>query len=222
MTVPGDGPDGGRKSDCDNAHLSLQEVQGVADLSTFLSRARVMDAAAARLQAIGEVLAVTVCALEGTGLFGGGTVLGLRAFRLREPATTDVVVALDAMSDRLARMLREGTTEFAVPPVPVVASWAGQSPPRTGWSPVGEVDAAELRACARAGIERLGSQSGAAAVERDRVWQAPVPGHELVPAGAAFAAHALGFLPPATHSARIFTCGPWRRLATDAGQVLVR
>lgn len=221
MNVVSNGSGTGREDDRGDTHLSLQEIEGVADLSTFVSRARVMDAGEARLQATDEVLAVTVCAIEGTGLFGSGTVLGLRAFRLRHAATMDVVVALDAMSDRLARMLREGSTELAVPPVPVVASWAGQAPPRTGWSPVGEVEAAELRACARAGIERLGSQTSAAG-ERDRVWQAPVPGHEFVPAGAAFAAHVLGFLPPAIESARIFTCGRWRRLATDAGQVLVR
>lgn len=221
MNVALNGSATGCGRDHDDARLALQESEDVADLSTFLSRARVMDPRAARLQATGEVLAVTVCAIEGPGLLGNGTVLGLRAFRLRKPATVDIVVALDAMTDRLARMLREGLTALAVPPVPVVASWAGQSAPRTGWALVGEVEAEELRACARAGIERLGSKIDGS-VERDKVWQAPVPGHEFVPAGAAFAAHALGFLPPAVESARVFTCERWRRLATSAGQVLVR
>ncbi|WP_226913441.1 hypothetical protein [Gephyromycinifex aptenodytis] len=203
-----------------DSQLMLCDAQDVADLTTFLSRARLLDPRAVRLQAVGEVLAMTVCALEGTGLLGGGTVLGMRAFGLLQPAWVDTVVALEAMADRLARMQRENSAVLSVPPVSIVVPWAGQAPPRSGWEPANGIAAEELRECARAGIEALAGQP-AGLRDPERVWRAPVPGHPGLPAGAAFAAHTLGFLPAAVERAEVFTHGRWQRVATPAGQVLV-
>ena len=111
----------------------------------------------------------------------------------------------------------------------VRAGWAAMSPPRAGWSPVGEVEVATLKKVAAEGISEVAQGapegSGAAAVDalRQRVWGRAVPlagGADGLPAGVAFAGHVLGFL--AGDTAQVFTAARWYRLSTPLGHVLVR
>lgn len=218
-----------------SAVLQLPDAHDVADLETLLGRARTADPkGAVRLRADGSVLAVTVGLVPGHGLLGEGTVLGLRAVRLAEAATVDVVVSFEAVADRLARMRRESSTTLSVPVVEVQVPWAAMSPPRSGWQPHGVLEVESIADRARAGIEEIArgapEGSGAAAVAdlRRRVWSRPMadeveahPTDEAGPvAGLAFGAFALGFLTsgPATWH----TCGAWQRLTTPAGHVLAR
>lgn len=210
--------------------LVLPDERDVADLGTLVGRAKAVDAGGAvRLRADGTTLAVTVGVVPGTGLLGAGAVVGLRAMALSRPANVDVVVSLEAVADRLARMTRASSTELAIPPVTVQAPWAGQSPPRSGWETRSTVPADTLQEIARAGIEEIvdgaPSGSGAAAVAdlRRRVWSRTIATSDEGPglvAGLAFGAHALGFL--AAEPATWHVHGPWQRLSTPAGHVIAR
>lgn len=207
-------------------HLLDQETR--SDLSTYLSRARLLDEdGAVRLQASGRTLAVWVGVLKGRGVAGEGTVIGLRVLGLAEPATVDEVVSLSAVADRLARP--GDSTELAVPPAPVRTSWAAVSPPRAGWQPVGQVPVARLRQVADDGIAEIAvgapDGSGGAAVERlrQRVWSRPIDtedGADGLLSGVAFAAKGLGFL--VGEQAQVFSSGRWFRVSTTGGHVLVR
>ena len=195
-----------------------------ADLATYLRRAKRLDAdAKARLVSRDTMLAVYVCPVSGGG---GPTVLGLRVFRLAEPEEQDVVVPVEALLDRLARA--ENGLRLPIPPMQASAPWAGVSPPHGGWQVVGILDPAELDQVAQGGINEIaagaGTSSAAAAVAQLRaaVWGRPIPFDEddlYLPAGAAFAASALGFL---TGDLTLHVCGPWTRLTGRAGYVLSR
>jgi hypothetical protein len=81
---------------------------------------------------------------------------------------------------------------------------------------------------ARAGIDEVAAavpaESGEAIVQRVRaeVWGRPIDGIEHVPAGAAFAGLSLGFLLDDEEEVRILETGPWTRLSTSRGHVLVK
>ena len=242
-------------------HVRLLDAFDVADLDTFIGRAKTADPeGAVRLTAHGSVLLLTVRLVPGAGLLGAGGVLGLRvvgvgtaerpsapdAASAEEPpadASVDVVVSLESVSDRLARMRRTGDLDLAIPPVQVFAPWAGHAPPRTGWEALGVLDIEAVRAIAEAGIAEIatgaGGQAGgpplagALAVDelRRRVWTRPAPDLAGGPAGLAFGAHALGFLPRDEASTPASTVrtppvlyrhGPWWRLSTAAGHVIAR
>ncbi|HET7475265.1 MAG TPA: hypothetical protein VFJ97_04480 [Dermatophilaceae bacterium] len=205
--------------------LALEDQLALADLGTYVARARALDAdGAVRLQAAGGILAAYVCVLGGQGLLGHGTVLGLQVLRLSEPASVDAVVSLSAVADRLAR--EAGGRALPVPPVTVSAGWAAIAPPRGGWEPVGWLAAAQLRSAAVAGIEEVATGSppdaGGHAVRalRQRVWGRDTPTAPPVPAGAAFGLHALGFL--AGDRVQVLSAGRWTRLSTATGHVLLR
>jgi hypothetical protein len=211
--------------------LQLLDPQTFRDLGTFVGRARRLDPdGAARLVGHAMLLAVYVSPVHGGG---GPTVLGLRTLALAEPSSLDVTVPLAALGDRLAAT--PAPAERAVPlPVPPMgasgAGWAGVSPPRSGWSPVGVVEAGLLRAAAGRGIGEVAATTpegaGPAAVARLRalVWGAPIPGLDDVPAGVAFAAEGLGFLTSAADDEPVplLRSGPWVRLTTATGHVLGR
>ncbi len=212
--------------------LHLADSASVADLGTYLRRASRADpGGAVRLSVHRSVLAAYVCPVVGGG---GPTVLGLRTFALAQPdahvggapGDVDVVVPLAAMADRLARP--ENGTDVPVPPATVAGlPWTGIAPPRSGWQPGGNVPGAEVVGVAEAGIAEIAAGSpdvaGAPAVAalRARVWGRVLPGTTGVPAGAAFVAHALGFV-TAHDEAALFTAGPWTRLTTSRGHVLAR
>ncbi len=202
--------------------LLLADVATRRDLATYVARARRIDPdGGARLVGHGTALAVYVGALSGGG---GPTVLGLRVVGLAEPADLDATVPLAALADRFAR--DEGGSSLAVPPVTHPAPWAGVAPPRSGWAPLPPLPADTLRAAAVAGISEVAAGTpdvaGAAAVARLRasVWGRTLDGTDDVPAGAGFAAHALGFL--TDEPVGLHAVGPWRRLSTDRGHVLSR
>lgn len=211
-------------------HLHLVDSDTVADLATYLARARTLeDDGAVRLQAHGRSLAVWVGVLKGRGVTGQGTVLGLRVLELTEALELDEVVPLSAVTDRLARMRDDGGLALAVPPVTRHTSWAAISPPRSGWAPLGEVAVDRLTQVAQDGIAEIAQGapegSGASAVEslRQRVWARSLPadgGADGLPAGVGLGAYALGFL--VGDSARVFGAGRWFRVTTPAGHVLVR
>lgn len=214
----------------DTPDLQLADTDTVADLTTYLARARTLeDDGAVRLQAHGRSLAVWVGVLKGRGLTGQGTVLGLRVVGLSAPTEVDEVVPLSAVTDRLARMRDATSLTLPVPPMTRRTSWAAISPPRSGWSPLGEVSLERLAQTAQDGIAEIAQGapegSGAAAVEslRQQVWGRALPaegGADGLPAGVGFGAYALGFLVGET--AQVFGSGRWFRVTTPGGHVLVR
>jgi len=104
------------------------------------------------------------------------------------------------------------------------------TPPRAGWERVGSVDADALVGAARAGIAEVAqgapAGSGGQAVTdlRQRVWGRLTDTMPPVPAGAAFAAYALGFVDRADPGLRcdVVAHGRWTRLSSPRGHVLVR
>ncbi|AXG12979.1 hypothetical protein [Intrasporangium calvum] len=209
--------------------IDFGDAHGVTDLATFVGRARVaVPDGAVRLQVPAPgLLVATVAILEGTGLMGEGTVLGLRVVSIREAAAgVDATVSFRSVSDRLARHREEETT-FSVPATTVTPSWAGLTPPRQGWERVGLLDGAAVRRIAEQGIAEVAEQphqgGGGAAVAalRRRVWGAMSDTVPPIAAGLAFGAHVLGFLRPG-ETAAVATCGRWTRLSTVRGHVLMR
>lgn len=217
--------------------FSLPDSQSLDDLQVFLSRAMRVEDGSVRLIVSGSVLMVYAAVLYPKGLLDGtATILGLRTFALDDPAgksaPLDVVVTVRSLLDRVARLSATIADRSArvVVPVPIEtgrAAWAGISPPRSGWQPRGQANAAALDSAARAGIDEVASViptgTGEQIVHRVRseVWGRSVEGTEAIPAGAAFAAFSLGFLSD-TEPVRLFGLGPWTRLSTSRGHVLVR
>ncbi|TFD27446.1 hypothetical protein [Cryobacterium cryoconiti] len=213
--------------------FSLPDSLSLRDLQVYLSRAsRVEDGSVRLVQAAG-VLAVYTAILYPRGLLDSSpTVLGLRTFALTAPVELDAVVPVRSLLDRLARLtaaveVPEAPVSVTVPLEVTTVTWAGISPPQGGWALLGETDAALLDGAAQAGIEEVAgvipAGTGAQIVQRVRseVWSRPIPGLEIVPAGAAFAAVSLGFLPK-DEPVRLFETGLWTRLSTSRGHILVR
>lgn len=202
------------------------DPQDLADLRTYVTRAKAVDDGAIRLQASGSVLAAYVCVLR-PRLLGEATptILGLRTMALAEPAEADVTVTLAAVLDRLARA-GESDVELPVPPSTVTESWAGVGAPRTGWELLGSLTDSELRDAAQAGIAEVAQivpdKPGALMVNNARasVWGRELPGAGGLPTGAAFAALTLGFLGSGEH--QLYRAGRWFRLSSSRGHVLAR
>ena len=212
-------------SDLLTSSFRFADSQDLADLKTFATRAKAIEDGAIRLQAAGSVLAAYVCVLR-PRLLGESTptILGLRTMALAEPSATDVTVALSAVLDRLARAGGDDV-ELPVPPSTVTESWTGVGAPRTGWELVGVLSDAALREAAEAGIAEVAGivpdKPGALIVNNARaaVWGRELEGSGL-PAGAAFAALALGFL--ADGDQKLYRAGRWFRLTGTRGHVLAR
>lgn len=210
--------------------LRFAEPETLEDLRTFVARARSLDAdGAIRLQSHGMALAAYVGVLPGRGPAMSGAVIGLRVMALAEPRDLDVIVALASVTDRLARgrtSLRASTDTISVPPTTVRVGWAAMAPPRSGWEPVGDLGVEDLRTVATEGISEItqgtpqGSGAHVVSALRQRVWARDTATTPPIPAGAAFAAYALGFL--TQPRARVFAHGRWTRLSTETGHVLVR
>ena len=219
-----------------SAIISLTDSHALSDLQVFLARAARVEDGSVRLIAADTVLLVYSAVLYRRGLLDASpTVLGLRTFALTEPVVLDTVVTVRSVLDRIAHLpVSDRVTDAPVPvPVPFetsTVSWAGISPPRTGWEPRGEVDAAALETSARSGIDEVAAViptgTGEQIVQRVRseIWGRPVEGLgdlPAVPAGAAFAAFSLGFL-SADEPVRLFQAGSWLRLSTSRGHVLIK
>jgi hypothetical protein len=206
--------------------LELADPETFRDLATYISRARRVDPdGAARLVSDGAVLAAYVSPVHGAP---GPTVLGLRTIELAGAGgALDVTVPLAALGDRFANAGTQAAT-LAIPPTRATdAGWAGVSPPRAGWLLRTALDPVELANAARAGVEEIAAAlpeavgSHVVAQVRGAVWGrdlSTVPG---IAAGAAYAADALGFL-DAQEPVAVRQAGPWWRLSTSRGHVLVR
>lgn len=217
-----------------SAAFSLVARPAAHDLSVLLGRAsRLDEAGAVRLVADSGVLAVYVAVLAPRGLLDRSpTVLGLRTLALSAGAF-DAVVPIRSLLARVDAGLAAVPDSEPGAPVPVglpaeVSSivWAGITPPRGGWQRLEPLDAPVLAASALAGIEEVATAiptgTGEQIVHRARseVWGRPLPGADHLPAGAAFALHALGFL--GEDPVQQFAAGAWVRLSTQRGHVLVK
>lgn len=219
-----------------NQSFSLVDSLAVADLQTYLSRAARVEEGSVRLIAGSGVLAVYTAILYPRGLLDQTpTVLGLRTFATDDEVAFDAVVPIRSLLDRLARV-REAAEADDAPAGPVgvrlplevsTVTWAGISPPRGGWRPVGETTYELMEATARAGIaeiaDALPEGTGEQLVQRVRaeVWGRPIDGLEYVPAGASFAAESLGFL-DSEEPVTVLETGTWTRLTTQRGHTLIK
>lgn len=213
-----------------NDSFTLPTPAAAQDLAVLLGRAaRLDDAAAVRLIADSGVLAMYVAVITPKGLLDRGpTVLGLRTTALLEGSFDAVVpiASLQARVDAALASTAEGPVAVRVPTAVHTVVWAGISPPRGGWQRMAPLEAAPLAAAARAGIEEVAAtipeNTGEQIVHRVRseVWGRPLEGHDHLPAGVAFAAEALGFL--GEDPVQQFATGPWIRLSTQRGHVLVK
>lgn len=213
--------------------LDLPDGAALADLQTYLGRADAVERASVRLVGSAGVLAVYTAVLYPAGLLDDTpTVLGLRTVGIDPKQDLDVVVPIASFVDRLNRAGAEstdgGAVRVGIPAEVNTVTWAGVAPPRGGWVPVGQTEAGLLTEVAKAGIvevaEALPHDAGEPLVRRVRadVWSRPIDDAEHVPAGAAFAAHSLGFLKDPVEQIPIYDSGPWTRLSTERGHVLVK
>jgi hypothetical protein len=217
-----------------SSSFSLADPLSLSDLRVFLGRSARVEDGAIRMIADAHALAVYTPVLYPRGLLDRSpTVLGLRIFALTDTDGFDRVVPIRALSDRLARLQWEpGGADGKPVPLPdgddvTAGSWAGITAPRGGWERRDPADPAQLELVARAGIDEIAAAVPADVGEqivnrvRSTVWGRPIAELGDIPAGAAFAAFALGFL-GADDPVSILASGTWRRLTTRRGHVLVR
>ncbi len=214
--------------------LTLADSLALGDLHTYLQRAGRVEDGSVRLIAGNGILAVYTAILYPRGILDESpTVLGLRTFELVDTEDFDIVVPMRSMVERIerakAQLPDDDESRFVSmtrPPEVNTVTWAGISPPRGRWRVLGEADAATLESEARAGIDEVAAAiptgTGEQLVQRVRseIWGRGIDGLEYVPTGAAFAAFSLGFL--GEDPVRLFETGPWTRLTTRRGHVLVR
>lgn len=206
----------------------LEDQETVADLTTFLSRARAINDGALMLQAAGNALGLYVPVLYPEFLGDPvPTVLGMRAARLAAPASVRGVYAISALTDRLARMGADAL-ELAIPPAEVNATWAGQQVPRGGWTQTQTLTDDLLLAEATRGMnmvaQALPENAGAPVLRnvRARIWSSPVEGVDTaMPLAMAFGAQALGFLREG-QSSELFSSAGWLRLSSTGGHMVAR
>ena len=220
--------------------FTLADTASLDDLQVFLARAARIEEGSVRLIADSGVLAMYAAVFYPLGLLDESpTVLGLRTLALLHdegtgPAEFDVVVPIRSLLGRLemAQEARQadpslsGPITVSVPMEVNTVTWSAISPPRGGWRPIDGIGAAVLDRAARSGIEEVAAAVPDAVGEqivrrvRSEVWSRGIEGLEHVPAGAAFAALGLGFL--GEDDVRIFETGPWTRLTTQRGHILVK
>lgn len=209
------------------ATLPLADAATRDDLRIFLERLVRVGQEEVRLLTRGTTLAVYGCTQAPRGITDPvPVVLVMRAFELSEvvPEPVDTTVQARALLDRIARLGFVGRT-LELPEVTALAAWSGVLPPVSGWEPAGAIDAASLARVASEGITRvadaLPDSPGDAVVQQVRaaVWGSEVaPG---IPAAAAFACEALGFLRE-DEPVRLSKSVTWTRLSTSRGHVIVR
>lgn len=214
--------------------LTLADGFALGDLHTYLQRAGRVEDGSVRLIAGSGVLAVYTAILYPRGILDESpTVLGLRTFALHDTDDFDSVVPMRSLVDRIVRTRGELDASNEARPVSMsrphevsTVTWAGISPPRGGWRALGETDAATLERSARAGIDEVAAAvptgTGEQLVQRVRseVWGRGIDGLEYVPSGGAFAAYSLGFL--GDDAVSLFETGPWTRMTSRRGHVLIR
>ena len=219
--------------------FTLADTPTLDDLQVFLARAARIEEGSVRLIAGSGVLAAYAAVLYPVGLLDESpTVLGLRTLALTDQGDGhdefDVVVPMRSLLGRLemAQEARQadpaisGPVTISLPMEVNTVTWSAISPPRGGWRAIDGTSTAVLDRAARAGIDEVASAVPDAVGEqivrrvRSEVWSRGIEGLEHVPAGAAFAALGLGFL--GDDEVRMYETGPWTRLTTQRGHVLVK
>ncbi|HEU0206739.1 MAG TPA: hypothetical protein VFQ74_08625 [Pseudolysinimonas sp.] len=219
--------------------FTLADTPTLDDLQVFLARAARIEEGTVRLIAGSGVLAVYAAVFYPQGLLDESpTVLGLRTVALRDRGEGhddfDVVVPIRSLLGRLetAQEARQadpaltGPVTISLPMGVNTVTWSAITPPRGGWRPIDSTSAEVLDRAARQGIDEVASAVPEAVGEqivrrvRSEVWSRGIGGLEHVPAGAAFAALSLGFL--GDDEVRMFETGPWTRLTTQRGHVLIK
>jgi len=213
--------------------FTLSDALSLRDLQVFLSRAGRVEDGSVRLIATNGVLAVYVAVFYPVGLLDQApTVLGLRTFEVSETEDFDAVVPVGSLLERIARLelVVEDDSAAVTVTLPMqvhTVTWAAISPPRGGWLALPGTAAQLLGTVAKSGIDEVAQAiptgTGEQIVHRVRseVWGRPIDGLEHVPAGGAFAALSLGFLGEAD-AVEIYETGPWTRLTTQRGHVLIK
>lgn len=214
--------------------FTLSDPSALDDLSTFVGRAGAIEEGAVRLIGASGVLAVYAAVLYPTGLMDDTpTVLGLRTYAISTGTEFfDAVVPIRSFQQRIesARLRTAAVAEDGVTvnlPLEVhTVTWAGISPPRGGWHEIRDEPAELFRRIAESGIEEMAQAVPDAVGEqlvrraRAEVWGRPIEGIDDLPTGAAFAQFSLGFL--GDDAVRLYESGPWSRLTTRRGHVLVK
>ena len=197
------------------------------DLVTFLERAARVNNGSARLVAAGGHLQVYVGILFPRGLLDQTpTVLGLRVFTLEENQEFDVVVPIDALIARAKAALERDEKTLGTPAEVASLAWAAITPPREGWRRRLGVASPVLATAAAEGIARVAEavpdSIGESVLQKVRaeVWGSPIAHNKKIPAGAAFAADALGFL--GDKNLQVHTLDNWLRLSSKSGYVMVK
>jgi hypothetical protein len=176
------------------------------------------------------VLAVYVAVVYPVGLLDESpTILGLRTFAVAEKEGFDAVVPVASLLMRLERAKGEGMTRISLPMQVNTVTWAAISPPRGGWSALEPLTTDLLARVATAGIEEVAATVPAAGTGeqivhrvRTEVWGRPIRSAPHIPAGAGFAALSLGFLGEPEEAASVYETGPWTRVTTKRGHVLIK
>ena len=202
------------------------------DLVSYLSRARRVNDASARLVASDGVLLAYVGVLFPRGLLDRTpTVLGLRGVALANDAEFDEIVPLESLVSRIESALRDlgddqGQVTITLPASAPSIAWASITPPRDGWKKHLGVKSEILAAAARLGVDEVAQAlpdgAGEAVVQKVRaeVWGRDLPKKKGIPMAAGFAADALGFLDGKALS--VHSVENWVRLSSKSGYVLVR
>lgn len=194
-----------------------------ADVLTFSGRAAPLGDGNVRLRASRGVLVVSSAPLAPKTLLDAApTVLGMRAVEVDPELVCDLVIeASDLVTDAA------DAAAIVLPESGRSASWAGISPPASGWTRTGTLRASVLAARAQWGIaavaESMPADPGEDVVHtvRSAVWGEGDADLLGVARGCAFAAFALGFI-AGEEEVPVRTAGPWTRLSFSRGHVLVR
>lgn len=191
--------------------LVLPDAHAARDLATFAARAHaVAPTGSVRLFGAGAALACWAGVLEGQGLLGSGLVLGLRVVALPQPFAGDVTLASERLAAAATGAADAVGTSGEGPVLdldsdPLPPRWTAQTPPRSGWEPVGRIAHDDVVAASRA---------------KDPAAQADSLPDAMTNA-VAIALRGLGLLPAGCDPV-LYRTGPWRRLSTPAGHVLTR
>ena len=225
--APGEGVIGCSLENTMGHSFTLTPDDARADLITFLERAARVNNGSARLIASDGHLQVYVGILFPRGLLDKiPTVLGLRVFAMAESADFDVVVPIDALVARARSAIERDEMTLGTPAEVASLAWAAITPPREGWRRRLGVNSSVLATAAAEGIARVAEavpdSIGESVLQKVRadVWGAAISHNKKIPAGAAFAADALGFL--GEKSLQVHTLDNWLRLSGKAGYVLVK
>lgn len=206
-----------------SAQLLFPDSRVAVDAATFIARAARMSDGAVRLRAQEGHIVMAAAGLAPDDLRDDTpTVLAMRVAPIDPELVCDLVVLANGVG-----VSADDPSALTLPDEAVTASWAGISPPRTGWEPAGSVRAADIASLGHRGIAdvaaSLPSDPGEDLVRRVRseVWGRAESSIEGLPAGVAFAALTAGFI-GGEEDVSVFRTGPWTRLRFARGYVLSR